>query len=188
LRSGEAPPHMQWAMGLLAALCILLGLVPGWLYARLPFPPVDCHPYTGAHVLDVLLAMAFTGLAFWQLLDRLRPHAGLNLDTDWFYRKAANWVVFSLSAPLDQATARLGGVVAALVERVSGMTRNPPLTWWGFAGFPTAAPSQHDDRLSRALPWYDENRQRPPIATTIVWVLVVLATSAFAFGLLLLRR
>jgi multicomponent Na+:H+ antiporter subunit D len=188
LRSGEAPAHMQWAMGSLAALCLLLGLLPGWLYARLPFQPVDYHPYTIAHVLDVLLVMTFTGIAFWQLRDRLRPHAGLNLDTDWLYRRAADWLVKGVSAPLDLATARLGQVIATLVERGSGLTRNPPLAWRGLAGFEAdTVPVRYDARPIEGLPWYDENRQRLPVARGIVWVLAVLAALAFAFSFLLLR-
>lgn len=184
LRSGEAPAHMQWAMGFLALLCILLGLAPGWLYARLPFPPVDYHPYTLAHVFEMLLIMFFTALAFWQLRERLRPHAGLNLDTDWFYRRAADWVVSGLSAPLDRATAQLGRRVATLVERSSRMTRNPPLAWRsltsdiGDSAVRSADPNQ-------ALPWYDEDRQRLPVARGITWVLIVLAVSGLAFSVLL---
>lgn len=185
MRSTEAPPHMQWAMGVLAVLCILLGILPGWLYARLPFPPLDYHPYTSAHVFESLLVMAFTGLAFWQLRERLRPHAGLNVDTDWFYRRAAIWTVSGLSAPLDAATARLGRVIATLVERSGAMTRNPPQAWQAWMGRAeqTGAPERGSRPSERR---YDADRQRPPVANSIVWVLIVLAASAFAFSLLLL--
>lgn len=179
LRTGEAPMHMQWAMGFLAALCVLLGLIPGWLYARLPFPPVEYHPYTLAHVFEMLLLMAFTALGFWQLRGRLQPHAGLTLDTDWFYRRAADWIGPGLSAPLDSAATRLGRVIASVAERAGALTRNPPLAWRKLTESATAA---------APLPWYDEDRQRLPVARGIVWVLVVFAASAFAFGLLLPGR
>jgi multicomponent Na+:H+ antiporter subunit D len=187
LRSGEAPVHMQWAMGFLAAFCFLLGVAPGWLYARLPFPPVEYHPYTLAHVFEVLLVMFFTGLAFWQLRGRLRPHVGLNLDTDWFYRRATDWVVSGLSAPLDRATAQLGAIVATLVERSSEPTRNPPLAWRNLTtGVERGQPrSTGDEAANVALPWYDEDRQRLPVARGIAWVLIVFALTAVTFSLLL---
>lgn len=179
LRTGEAPVHMQWAMGFLAALCLVLGLAPGWLYARLPFPPVEYHPYTLAHVFEMLLIMTFTAIGFWQLRDRLRPHAGLTLDTDWFYRRAADWIVSGLSARLDAATAWLGRAISTRVERGEDVTRNPPLAWRNLTASATPIVP---------LPWYDEDRQRLPVARGIVWVLVVFAASAFAFGFLLPGR
>jgi hypothetical protein len=42
--------------------------------------------------------------------------------------------------------------------------------------------------LDDELPWYDENRQRLPVARGIVWVLFVFAASGFVFSLLLLLR
>ena len=40
------PSNMIAAMSLAAVACIGIGIVPGWLYARLPLPPVDYLPYT----------------------------------------------------------------------------------------------------------------------------------------------
>ena len=45
------PLNMTVAMGLGAVCCVALGLFPGWLYTRLPYQPVDYHPYTVDHVV-----------------------------------------------------------------------------------------------------------------------------------------
>ena len=89
VEASEAPPHMLAAMVITAALCIGLGVAPGWLYGQLPheFHP---HPYTAAHVLTQLQLLLFAMLAFVVLQKtRTYPHEvpSTNLDFDWVYRK-----------------------------------------------------------------------------------------------------
>ncbi len=85
----EAPWNMRIAMGISAAVCIGTGLFPGLLYAILPYP-VDFQPYTFAHVFSKVQILLFGGLAF-ALAMKLGFYPanirGINLDTDWFYRK-----------------------------------------------------------------------------------------------------
>lgn len=86
----EAPLNMLIAMGLSAALCLLLGIVPSLLYDRLPFSVADYHVYTVEHVVTQMQLMLFTGLAFagavtWGFYPQ--PVAGTLLDVDWLYRK-----------------------------------------------------------------------------------------------------
>ncbi len=85
----EPPWNMLLAMGSAAFLCVFLGVYPAPLYAILPYP-VDYIPYTGAHVIGQLQLLMFGALAFALLiLSGIYPAEmrGVNLDTDWFYRK-----------------------------------------------------------------------------------------------------
>lgn len=170
-----APPHMLAAMALTSALCIGLGVAPGWLYARLPFPPVDYQPFTAAHVIEVLLVMAFTLAGFVWLRDRLVPHDTITLDTDWLYREPAAWVVPGLARPLERLAARLGQGISRSRSRVVELTRNPP-----------AAAARWFSRAAKGgepLAWYDEDRQRAPFADTLLWVLGVFVVLSLLFSI-----
>jgi len=94
LPAREPPTNMLVAMGLAAAACVLIGVVPALLYGYLPFP-VDYAPYTARHVMATLGLLGFTALGFFALLAHLDPEPTVSLDTDWFYRKGAvvilNW-------------------------------------------------------------------------------------------------
>lgn len=89
IRCQEAPRNMLIAMGLTAFLCLFIGMVPGALYALLPYA-VDYAPYTTAHVITQLQLLMFSALAFTILMRTgLYPPElrSVNLDVDWFYRK-----------------------------------------------------------------------------------------------------
>ncbi len=60
LRPSEPPWNMRLAMIFFAALCIGIGVLPGPLYAMLPFP-VDYVPYTAGHVVFYLQLLLFSG-------------------------------------------------------------------------------------------------------------------------------
>ena len=88
-RVKEAPWPMLVAMGAAAFLCIIIGVFPTSLYAMLPFS-VDYVPYTAYHVINQLQLLMFAALAFTVLkLIKIYPSdtRGINLDTDWVYRK-----------------------------------------------------------------------------------------------------
>ena len=88
-RVKEAPWPMLVAMGAAAFLCIIIGVFPAPLYAILPFS-VDYVPYTAYHVINQLQLLMFAALAFTVLkLIKIYPSdtRGINLDTDWVYRK-----------------------------------------------------------------------------------------------------
>jgi len=99
IRTGEAPRNMLVAMGLLAAMCILIGLAPGILYSVLPFE-AEFVPFTAHHVVVTLGILGFTGLAFFLLLRQLDPTPTISLDTDWIYRKAAHAFVRLVARPI----------------------------------------------------------------------------------------
>lgn len=169
----EPSRPMVAAMMLTALLCIWLGVAPGWLYDRLPFPPLDYEPYTAAHVFEALLIASFTLLAFRLFLARLEPHAVLHLDTDWFYRRPASRFVVGVAAPLDRYAAEIGTLWARAAERLVELSRNPPLA--------LNRALARKPRLDGPLPPFDEDRQRPPVAQIVLWVLTVFLVLCAAF-------
>ncbi len=89
IRTREPPLNMLLAMGLSAALCVLIGVFPSLLYGFLPWQ-VDYVPYTADHVLSQLQLLFFSALAFaWLNFAGLYPPElrSLNLDADWLYRR-----------------------------------------------------------------------------------------------------
>jgi multicomponent Na+:H+ antiporter subunit D len=77
------------AMGLAAAMCILIGVFPQPLYDILPYA-VDYKPYTTPHVMTQLQLLIWSALAF-TFLKRTGIYPpelrSVNLDTDWVYRR-----------------------------------------------------------------------------------------------------
>jgi multicomponent Na+:H+ antiporter subunit D len=111
LRPPDPPWNMRLAMVLFSALCIGLGVMPGPLYAMLPFS-VDYVPYTASHVVFQLQLLLFSGLAFFLMLGWLKRTLTITLDIDWFYRR--------LGLDVARALDRLAGQVWQwLVTRVA---------------------------------------------------------------------
>lgn len=102
--------NMLLAMGLTAALSIWIGLAPGWLYARLPFP-VEYEPYTTRHVLATLQLLLGTGLAFALLARHLGGEPTVTLDADRIYRAGGRAVL-----GLGRVWAAAGARAAAALE------------------------------------------------------------------------
>lgn len=111
LRPSDPPWNMRAAMIFMSALCLGIGIVPGALYAMLPFP-VDYVPYTAGHVVFQLQLLLFSGLAFFVMLGWLARTMTVTLDADWFYRRLGR----RLAARLDNAAAALWANVAGLAE------------------------------------------------------------------------
>ena len=122
LRPGE-PPHrsMHMAMGLLAFLCIFLGVYPDPLYAILPYE-MDFHSvYTLPHVMRQFQLLMFSALVFFLFLKLLKRTDTIALDTDWFYRKGGGLAYRFLDTTLNglnRSVDRLfvGGLVPALAR------------------------------------------------------------------------
>ena len=119
LAAHEPPRNMLVAMGLAAAACVIIGVVPGLLYAQLPYH-VEYAPYTLRHVIATLGLLSFTALGFFALLAHLDPEPKISLDTDWFYRRG-------LSAATVYAFAALTGVESVLAHAYEGFVRRPLL-------------------------------------------------------------
>jgi multicomponent Na+:H+ antiporter subunit D len=126
LRPKEAPGGMLLAMALTAALCILIGVFPGALYALLP-NDVKYEPYTFSHTIVQLQLVAFVALAFaWAVGRGLLPKAERStiLDFDWTYRRLLPSIIRGLrrfaGAVWDRASrninSRLDNLVAAVFQ------------------------------------------------------------------------
>ena len=124
IRTSEAPRNMIVAMGLAAALCIIIGVQPQLLYALLPWE-VEYWPYDTTHVLAQLQLLMFAALAFiWMEKKGYAPAElpGTNIDAEWFYRKALPAVAIvarNMSARLFTMGA---GAVQAMVNMLPGQT------------------------------------------------------------------
>ncbi len=128
--SGLRPPdpgwHMRGAMILMSIGCIGLGVWPEPLYAILPFP-VDFVPYTGAHVLEMLQLLLFSGLAFFVLLPLMKRTLTISLDLDWTYRifgagvaRIVTLFAGKTSERLANAIRKQGGHLLAGIFRQAG--------------------------------------------------------------------
>jgi len=120
MRPPDPPMNMRVAMVIMAVFCIGMGVMPGPLYAILPYP-VDYVPYTAGHVLNMLQLLLFSGLAFFLLLPMMKRTLTITLDFDWFYRKVLPLVargLFAVFAPLDTAIrqAVVGRIKVLFVE------------------------------------------------------------------------
>lgn len=123
LRPAEPPLNMRLAMILFSALCIGIGIIPGPLYAILPFP-VDYVPYTANHVVFQLQLLLFSGLAFFLLLGWLKRTLTITLDVDWFWRglgtRIARYLNRWLGVAWDRVVQAVTDAVLAFVVRLHG--------------------------------------------------------------------
>lgn len=127
IRCEEAPRNMLLAMAITAALCIGIGVFPSALYSLLPYA-VTYEPYTASHVVAQLQLLIFSALAFSVLMrtgiypPELRS---VNIDSDWFYRKAGPLAVRSIVAAWKNLVTGVAGVLSAHVtEFGSGFARH----------------------------------------------------------------
>ncbi|MDR1656484.1 MAG: Na(+)/H(+) antiporter subunit D [Deltaproteobacteria bacterium] len=95
------PLNMYVGMAFLAALCLAQGLYPHMLYSYLPEPQTafEYHPWTSWNVLQALMLLGFSGLAFFLMRKVIEPHKALNLDFDWFYRLTGRGVLALICRP-----------------------------------------------------------------------------------------
>jgi len=116
LRPKEPPFNMKLGMIFFAFLCIALGVMPGPLYAILPFP-VDYVPYTTAHVAEMLQLLLFSGLAFFVLLPAMKRTLTISLDFDWFYRVAGPYISHAIVHSLSLLGGSLERFMTARIKQ-----------------------------------------------------------------------
>jgi len=95
----NTPVHMLIGMGILAFLCIFLGVYPKILYGMLPYP-VAYVPFTVTRVFSIMQLFIFSFLGFWLLRKLVKGHSGFVLDTDWAARILGGKLVDFCSGPL----------------------------------------------------------------------------------------
>jgi len=120
-RAGDPPWNMLAAMGIAAFFCIFLGCYTPALYNLLPFQAAAhaYNAYTPFHISETLQVLLFTACAFFVLvkLKKIEPHAGTNVDLDYFYRiggRAFLWLARKPVQLIDTAVGeiyRVGGLV-----------------------------------------------------------------------------
>ena len=135
LRPADPPWNMQAAMILSAALCIGIGVMPGPLYAILPYP-VAYVPYTASHVVFYLQLLLFSGLAFFLMLNRLKRTLTITLDLDWLYRRPGPALAQGMYGAAEAAwngiassMGRVAGGLSAGIQRHHGPDGRLALTW-----------------------------------------------------------
>jgi multicomponent Na+:H+ antiporter subunit D len=126
------PAAMIAAMTVTAALCFLLGVAPGLLYARLP-AAVAYEPYTAAHVLESLQLLAGTLVGFVLLARHLGGEPTVTLDTDRLWRWGGRWAATRLAGAVARAADAFEAWSYALVAEVPGGTLRVPATGLGYA-------------------------------------------------------
>ncbi|PJB39592.1 MAG: Na(+)/H(+) antiporter subunit D [Deltaproteobacteria bacterium CG_4_9_14_3_um_filter_44_9] len=127
IRAKEPPLNMLLAMGITAFLCIFIGIAPGALYSILPYS-VDYVPYTAAHVTASSQLLFFSALAFTLLiLSGIYPAEirAINLDNDWFYRKAGVAFFRFCNMPLNSFRLKVQEVLSRVVNSVVRLSRDP---------------------------------------------------------------
>lgn len=122
-RCKEAPTNMLVAMGIAAILCVGIGVMPGPLYALLPYPVVY-EPYSASHVLAQLQLLMFSALAFSVLMwTRIYPPELrlVNLDFDWFYRVPLRNLALGLSRFWQDLTTAMAGALSTKAATVGAL-------------------------------------------------------------------
>jgi multicomponent Na+:H+ antiporter subunit D len=122
LRPDDPPWNMCAAMALFAALCIGIGVVPGPLYAILPFA-VDFAPYAAYRVVGSLQLLLFSGLAFFLMLGWLRRTLTITLDVDWLYRGIGVAIWRQLDRTADAAWLAIASVATQGTRAIMGAVR-----------------------------------------------------------------
>jgi len=114
--------NMMAAMAVTAFLCIFAGSYTPYLYDQLPFASAEYHPYTAYHITETLSLLLFTALAFYFLRKKLKPHADISLDLDWFYRRGGQVLLRGIRGPGQRADTFVGELyrTAGLVPMMVG--------------------------------------------------------------------
>jgi len=179
IKTQPIPWNMYAGMILAGGINLAIGIYPELLYRVMPFP-VTYRPYNAAHLLETLQLLAFTGLAFWLVIDKIHAEPKITLDFDWFYRKPAP-ILFRLTVvSVDRLFAAAEVITLNLARRLAQACTNP-------VEFASRLLSQSSDGVDRGLGddkvLYDPNRHRPPVGFIILIVLscfvVLLAWNLF---------
>ncbi len=130
IRTTEPPLNMLAAMGISATLCIAIGCFPQYLYALLPYD-TGYWPFDATHMIAQTQILFFSALAFiWLQLKGLYPPElrSVNLDSEWFYRRAGPKVWTWIRATTDRGVkelARLAGLTVRQTYAYLSQYYNP---------------------------------------------------------------
>ena len=130
-RPQEAPFNMLLAMGIAAALCILIGVAPVWLYQFLPYQDtamayLESDLWTPVHIIQQFQLLVFATLAFMLLQWRKYYPAerlGVIIDAEWLWRRGGPQLWGALAKPVRLAGRAIGGWLAGVGAAVSAAGR-----------------------------------------------------------------
>ena len=155
----KIPIHMYWAMGILTVVCVVIGLFPQILYQMLPYT----IPYTSyhiGHILQECQLLAAAALTFYLMRPIAKPHAGITLDFDWFYRVPLRNFFLGLSKGIDKIRGLFWDDIIRMVKKASVWNRNPYRT---FAGNTENQPVS-----------FDPDHYRAPMLNNVLYPILVL--------------
>ncbi len=97
IKAKESPWNMQLSMGLIAFICVLIGVYPRLLYMILPYADfaLKYDAYTANKVIGTIQLFLFSGLVFMMARKYFAPKDVLILDFDYFYRMGGRATVRS---------------------------------------------------------------------------------------------
>jgi multicomponent Na+:H+ antiporter subunit D len=129
----NTPVHMLIGMGILAFLCIFLGVYPKILYDMLPYP-VEFVPFTVTRVFSITQMFIFSFLGFWFLRKLVKGYPTYTLDTDWFARIPGKLFIQFCQGPLvsfgeflDKHIVKITGIFIAAIRNPNIEVRLTPM-------------------------------------------------------------
>ncbi|MEW5910080.1 MAG: proton-conducting transporter membrane subunit, partial [Thermodesulfobacteriota bacterium] len=122
----NTPIHMLLGMGILAFLCIFLGVAPGYLYEMLPYP-VEFIPFTRTRIFSTIQMFIFSFLGFWFLRKMVKGHPTYTLDTDWLVRIPGSLLIQFCRKSLTRLGSSIDQGVAFVALSAIAMLRNPKI-------------------------------------------------------------
>ncbi len=130
-RPQEAPFNMLLAMGMAAALCILIGIAPGWLYQFLPYQDsamayLESELWAPVHVIQQFQLLVFAALAFMLLQWRKfypDEQAGVIIDAEWLWRRGGPELGAAIAKPFRRGGRAVGGWVSGAGNAVREVGR-----------------------------------------------------------------
>ena len=120
----NTPVHMLIGMGILAFLCIFLGVYPKILYDMLPYP-VEFVPFTVTRVFSITQMFIFSFLGFWFLRKLVKGYPTYTLDTDWFARIPGKLFIQFCRGPLVSFGEFLDKQIMKITGTFIANIRNP---------------------------------------------------------------
>ena len=117
---------MLVGMGILAFLCIFIGVYPKILYDMLPYP-VTFIPFTITRVFSTTQMFIFAFLGFWLLRKLVRGHPSYVIDTDWLVRIPGRHFLNFCKGPMMTSGAWLDRQIHQLANTIIVQMRNPKI-------------------------------------------------------------
>jgi multicomponent Na+:H+ antiporter subunit D len=122
----NTPIHMLIGMGILAFLCLFIGIYPRILYDMLPYP-VTFIPYTVTRTFSITQMFIFSFLGFWLLRKLVRGYPAYVIDTDWLVRVPGRFFLNFCKGPLISFGTWLDRKIIQMTTLFIVTLRNPKI-------------------------------------------------------------